>query len=189
MDTVLIRATPSPLERVDPSDVWRLNAYHNNSGNVAFPFGLFRHLTTESTSVESDWYGARLPEPEEVNDRYSMYVLPMANDFGGHFTSEMARMTRFIEQLTIPVAVVGIGGAFAIDDPFDAPKPFDGVAKDFINAVLERSSLIGLRGEITGRYLESLGYTAEQHFRVIGDPTLYNLGPTLQTGPSNTAPI
>jgi len=183
MDSILLRATPSPLEHVDPSEVWRLNAYHNNSGNVAFPYGLFRHLTTETTTVESDWYGARLPEPEEVNDRYSMYILPMANDFGGHFKGEMARMTAFIERLTIPVVVVGIGGAFAIDDPFDTPKPFDGVAKDFIDAVLERSSLIGLRGEITGRYLESLGYTAEKHFRVIGDPTLYNVGPELRIRP------
>lgn len=183
MDSILIRATPSPLEHVDPSDVWRLNAYHNNSGNVAFPFGLFRHLTTETTSVESDWYGARLPDPQEVNDRYSMYVLPMANDFGGHFNAEMARMTRFIRQLTIPVVVVGIGGAFRIDDPFDEPKHFDGVVKDFVDAVLERSSLLGLRGEITGRYLESLGYREEEHFRVIGDPTLYNLGPELRIRP------
>lgn len=188
MDSILIRATPSPLERVEPSDVWRLNAYHNNSGNVAFPYGLFRHLTTESTSVESDWYGARLPEPEEVNDRYSMYVLPMANDFGGHFKGEMARMTAFIKKLTIPVVVVGIGGAFAIDDRFDEPKPFDGVVRDFVSAVLDRSSLIGLRGEITGRYLESLGYKADQHFRVIGDPTLYNLGSVLSIKPFEYTP-
>ncbi|HJG81335.1 MAG TPA: polysaccharide pyruvyl transferase family protein [Brevibacterium senegalense] len=185
---ILIRATPSPLDDVDPGEAWRLNAFHNNSGNVAFPFGLFRNLMSDTTAVDSDWYGARLPEPEEVNEQYDAYILPMANDFGGHFKGEMTRMTRFIERLTIPVVVVGIGGAFALDDTFDSPKPFDSVAKRFVEAVLERSSLIGLRGEITGRYLESLGFTEDRHFRVIGDPTLYNLGRELSIRPFEYRP-
>lgn len=188
MADILIRATPSPLEAVGPSDIWKLNAYHNNSGNVAFPFGLFRHLTTGDRNVVSDWYGARLPEPEEVNERFDMYVLPMANDFGGHFAGEMLRMAKFIEKLKIPVVIVGIGGAFGIDDSFDSPKPFDDTARRFINAVLERSSKIGLRGEITGRYLTSLGYKEDRDFQVIGDPTLYNLGSTLKIKPFSYHP-
>lgn len=173
---VLVRSTPAPHDVVTPWEAWELNAFHNNTGNVAFPFGIFRNLTLESRTVQSDWYGARLPSPEEVNEKYSMYILPMANDFGGHFAAEMRRMTRFIKKLTIPVVVVGIGGAFSIEEKFEQPFSFDNTVKEFLKAVLERSSSVGLRGAITGRYLRSLGFKEGSDFHVIGDPTLYDLG-------------
>ena len=139
MKDILIRSVPSPLEMVTPRQAWELNAYHNNSGNVAFPFGLIRNLTTDSRAVVADWYGAKLPSAEEVNEKYDMYILPMANDFSGS-------------------------------------RPFDKTSREFIDAVLERSSKLGLRGEITGEYLKALGYVEGSHYEVIGDATLYNLG-------------
>jgi hypothetical protein len=180
MKDILIRAVPSPLEAISPKDAWKLNAYHNNSGNVAFPFGLFRNLTTKDVNVVSDWYGNKLPDPDFVNENYSMYILPMANDFGGHFANEMKRITKFIKQLKIPVVVVGIGGAFSANPDFSGTRPFDKVTRDFVDAVLERSSRLGLRGEITGQYLKALGYKEGEHYQVIGDPTLYNLGSQLK---------
>lgn len=178
---ILIHATPSPLDTYTPEEVWMQNLVHNNMGNVAFPFGLFRNLTMEDTTVVSDWYGKKLPSPEEVNANYEAYILPMANDFGGHFVKEMVALTEFINKLTIPVVVVGIGGAFSDDNPsFDKPRSYDEVSKNFINAVLNHSDKLGLRGEITGRYLESLGYIEGKHFQVIGDPTLYNFGSNLK---------
>ena len=176
MKDILIRSVPSPLEMVTPRQAWELNAYHNNSGNVAFPFGLIRNLTTDSRAVVADWYGAKLPSAEEVNEKYDMYILPMANDFGGHFANEMKKITKFIKQLKIPVVVVGIGGAFAEKPDFSGSRPFDKTSREFIDAVLERSSKLGLRGEITGEYLKALGYVEGSHYEVIGDPTLYNLG-------------
>lgn len=176
MKPALVRSTPAPHDEVTPREAWELNAFHNNTGNVAFPFGIFRNLTLESRAVESDWYGARLPSPEEVNERYSAYILPMANDLGGHFAGEMRRMTRFIKKLKIPVVVVGIGGAFSIDEKFDQSFSFDNTVKEFLKAVLERSSSVGLRGAITGRYLRSLGFKEGSDYHVIGDPTLYDLG-------------
>ncbi|WP_210604470.1 polysaccharide pyruvyl transferase family protein [Brevibacterium oceani] len=156
-----------------------MNAFHNNTGNVAFPYGIFRNLSGEQTQVESDWYGARLPDADAVNENYSMYILPMANDMGAHFAGEMRRLTSFIKQLEIPVVVIGIGGAFSIDEKFDSSFTFDRTVKDFIKAVLDRSASVGLRGEISGRYLKHLGFQEGRHFEVIGDPTLYDLGPEL----------
>lgn len=180
---ILIRSTPSPLDEFSIVDAWKYNLLHNNSGNVAFPYGLIRNLTTLDTDVISDWYGHHLPEPEVVNEEYAMYVLPMANDIGSHFVGEMRRLTSYIAKLTIPVVVVGIGGAFASDDQFDRPKSYDTVVKNFVDEVLKRSNTIGLRGRITGRYMESLGYVEGEHFTVIGDPTLYDRGRRLDIKP------
>lgn len=180
MKDILIRSVPSPLEKVTPRQAWELNAYHNNSGNVAFPYGLIRNLTTDNRAVVADWYGAKLPSPEEVNEQYDMYILPMANDFGGHFANEMKKITKFIKQLKIPVVVVGIGGAFSEKPDFSGTRPFDKTSREFINTVLDKSSKLGLRGEITGDYLKALGYVEGSHFEVIGDPTLYNLGSDLK---------
>lgn len=181
--SVLVHGTPSPLESIAVSEYWKGNLLHNNSGNVAFPYGIFRNLTSPTQEVISDWYGARLPPAEEVNERYSMYVMPMANDFGAHFSNEMKRLTAYIKKLKIPVVVVGIGGAFSENDCFDVPKPFDRTVQAFLDAVLDRSSLIGLRGAVSARYLESLGYTEGRHFEVIGDPTLFNVGRNLSIRP------
>lgn len=183
MKEILIRGTPSPLENVSPREAWETNAYHNNSGNVAFPYGLIRNLTTEDTAVQSDWYGHKLPLPEEVNERFSMYIMPMANDFGSHFAAEMRRITKFVEQLKIPVVVVGIGGAFSSRPDFSGTRPYDGTVKKFMSAILERSATVGLRGEITAQYLDALGFRRGSHYEVIGDPTLYNLGSRLKIRP------
>lgn len=177
---ILIRGAPSPLDRVSPREAWETNAYHNNSGNVAFPYGLIRNLTTDEVAVHSDWYGVKLPPPEEVNERFGMYILPMANDFGSHFAKEMAGMTKYIKQLRIPVVVVGIGGAFSATPDFSGVRSYDRVVKEFLSAVLDRSATIGLRGTITADYLLALGYKEGSHFRVIGDPTLYNRGSNLR---------
>lgn len=181
--SILIRATPSPLDKFTVAEAWKFNLIHNNSGNVAFPYGLIRNLTSSNVKVDSDWYGHRLPSPDEVNERYSHYILPMANDLGQHFESEMKRLTSYISKLKIPVVVVGIGGAFGTSDKFDTPKPFDSTVKRFFNEVLERSQTVGLRGHITARYMESLGFKEGSHFRVIGDPTLYNRGRDLYIKP------
>src|SRR5699024_6772965 len=168
MNRILVRSTPSPAETVTPREAWELNAFHNNTGNVAFPYGLFRNLATEDSDVDSDWYGSRLPLTETINEKYTHYILPMANDMGGHFAGEMRKMTAFIKQLRIPVVLIGIGGAFAIDEKFNRSFAFDRTVKEFIQAVLERSATVGLRGEISGKYLKHLGFTEGTDYQVIG---------------------
>ncbi|MDR0913119.1 MAG: polysaccharide pyruvyl transferase family protein [Methanobrevibacter sp.] len=181
MSKILIHSTPSPLDQYSADEIWRLNAIHNNFGNFAFPFSLTRNLTTENTEVVSDWYGKRLPSPDIINSEFESFILPMANDFGHHFIHEMKKLTDLINKLTIPVVVVGIGGAFVDDNPnFSKPRPYDEVSKNFIKAILNHSNIVGVRGKITGKYLESLGFEENEDFQVIGDPTLYNIGRKLK---------
>src|SRR5699024_11303644 len=57
---------------------------------------------------------------------------------------------------------------------------FDKEVKDFINAVLERSNIIGVRGQITADYLNYLGFTEGVDHTVIGCPSMYTFGRDLK---------
>ncbi|MCI4170884.1 polysaccharide pyruvyl transferase family protein, partial [Bacillus spizizenii] len=74
---------------------------------------------------------------------------------------------------TLPVVVIGVG----LRAPF-APKlnegfPIDQDVKAFVSAVLERSNMIGVRVEITAKYLSRLGFREGIDHTVIGCPSMY----------------
>src|SRR5699024_7137094 len=48
-----------------------------------------------------------------------------------------------------------------------------------VRAILEKSSIIGVRGEITAEYLKQKGFRPEKDFTVIGCPSLYMFGDAL----------
>ena len=53
---------------------------------------------------------------------------------------------------------------------------FNQTAKNFIDAVLQKSKIIGIRGEYTAKYLEYLGYRRNIDFMIIGCPSMYSFG-------------
>lgn len=63
-----------------------------------------------------------------------------------------------------------LGGDFSVDFKFRDES------KAFVDAVLEKSAIIGVRGEMTARYLESLGYQRERDFTVLGCPSFFTTG-------------
>ena len=46
---------------------------------------------------------------ERANSEFDVFVVPMANAFRADFVDSLDRLTDFIERLTIPVVVVGVG--------------------------------------------------------------------------------
>src|SRR5699024_7164753 len=56
---------------------------------------------------------------------------------------------------------------------------FDDDVRAFVRAVLKKSSIIGVRGKITGDYLKYLGFEPEKDFTVIGCPSMYLYGRNL----------
>lgn len=101
----------------------------------------------------------------------------MANAFRPGFT-EMKSMIPFIKKLKIPCVVTGVGIQMPFDPDFTASYVFDDLVTEFCKAVLDKSATIGVRGELTAKYLEKLGF--KNHIHIIGCPSMYMNGPELK---------
>ena len=156
MGKILIHAGMSPLNRPSMDRVFREHLFTTNSGNLLFQYGAYRTMMTESAECEC-------------------VVLPMANNFRVGFNL-MGNLTAFVRRLKIPCVVMGVG--LQADSAADIQQgfPFDDSTRAFVDAVLDHSALLGLRGKLTGEYLKKLGYSPERHFTVIGCPSMYSRG-------------
>lgn len=171
---IYIRAGMSPLEPVSVGDAVQKNMFGANTGNLIFQYSVFRTLMCRDTEFD-----ARLIMPvynapggvEALDEACDCAVFPLANAFRMGF--DLKPMTDMIRRLSIPCMVIGCGVQAADIDEIRRGFPFDEDVKAFVNAVLDKSALIGVRGELTGYYLESLGYVPERHFSVIGCPSMF----------------
>ncbi|WP_234389132.1 polysaccharide pyruvyl transferase family protein [Streptomyces sp. AS58] len=113
----------------------------------------------------------------EINEQYDVFVVPLANAFRPQFQASLDRLSTLIEQLTIPVVVFGVGAQTTDDYATDRLGPLADSVKRFASAVLERSASIGVRGELTARYLTGLGVPADR-VDIIGCPSMFLHGDT-----------
>ena len=178
MRKILIHAGLSPLDRPPMDRVFRERLFTTNSGNLLFQYTAYRTLMTEDVQFTTRFLDrGDLPDEfiEQVNSEFDCVVLPMANNFRPGYNL-LPRLTAFIRRLKIPCVVMGIGlqadSASEIANGF----PFDGNVREFVDAILDHSATLGLRGELTAQYLEKLGYLPERHFTVIGCPSMYSRG-------------
>ena len=186
MKKYLIRAGFDPLDgrRVDPDIcIWKPYV-GGNSGNLMFAYGVMNALQTEDTELgmtEKFRFSDR--EIDAINRNYDAFILPMADAFRGNFIEKLNLLTDAVKKLTIPVVVTGVGLRADYEPDLSAGMPFDGDVKRFIAAVLDKSAKVGLRGEITGDYLKTLGFTPEKDYTPIGCPSLYTYGTGVRTKP------
>lgn len=182
MKKYLIRAGFSPFDNFSPE--YMLNHSRllgNNSGNMLYAYSVWRTLMTEDcTLVPTGYkYAYTDEEIEEINATYSAFIIPLANAFREDFKRELRGLTELIKKLNIPVYVIGVGINFPYEPDFDKHYSFDEAVKDFVKAVLKKSALIGVRGELTAKYLEGLGFKYDKHFTPIGCPSMYTFGEQL----------
>ena len=181
MDKILFHAGLSPLDQPSMASVFYNSLFTTNSGNLLFQYGAYRALMTEGARIEAMFFdnpkNQTAANAERVNGEFDCAVLPMANNFRASY--RLNQVTRFIRRLKIPCVVMGVGlqarDASLIAEGF----PFDGDVRDFVSAVLDRSAMLGLRGEMTADYLKKLGFIPERHFTVIGCPSMYSRGANL----------
>lgn len=142
---------------------------------------------TEDTILDVDYFGAEKGytdrEVSRINEEYDAYICPLADAFRDDFEEKLRKITSFIEKLTIPCYVVGVGLRAPYEPEIGAPRPFDDAVKEFVKAVLNKSSTIGVRGEITGEYLIYLGFKEDVDYVAIGCPSLYTFGGNLPQRP------
>lgn len=171
---ILMRANMYPENAFSPLEVISKDKVGTNIGNMLFPYSITRWLYKDNEKIEIesciDWHNKTA---KEINDNYDMLLLPFANAFRSDFISTINHWTALIKQLTIPCIVIGIGLQAKIDSGFELP--FNKDVYDFCSAVLEKSNSIGVRGEITRKYLIHIGIPADKVV-TIGCPSMYMNG-------------
>lgn len=178
MKKILVRAHMSPFDNLNAGEVLSRDGIGTNSGNMLFANSVIRTLMTEDTQVDTLNTGTELSEEKVdfINSEYDCVVMPFANAFRGPFQKEMRELTRFIKRLKIPCIINGIGNSYFLKGGIKDKSPYDDTVKEFIKAVLEKSAVIGTRGEVTSAYLSRLGFKEESEHRVIGCPSMFWYG-------------
>lgn len=183
---LLIRSGIAPYETYSPVRTFVEKPYGNNVGNLVYAYGVFRALTTDPEVMhDADHYRVEMGQMTDadidyINETYAAYIIPLANAFRESFENRLLNMAAFIRKLKIPAVIVGAGISTPLEYDHGAMPAFANASRAFIDAVLEKSALVGLRGERTAEYLKLLGYTAERDYTVIGCPSVYCLGDTLR---------
>ncbi len=175
MKHILIRSGKSPHRVASPAEFLHQDLIGTNTGNLLFSDSVHKMLTVPDTTVTSNGIRTDI-SPEraaEINERYDVFVVPLANAFRPTFHASLDRLTTLIEQLTIPVVVVGVGAQVGEDYETGSLAPMDDSVRRFASAVLDRSASIGVRGELTARYLKGLGFADVD---VIGCPSMFLYG-------------
>lgn len=182
MRRILMRAAMLPLENLDTFQILTEDKFGTNAGNMFFPYSLSRTLMTDET-VELDCITTTRPKSSEIireiNETYDCFLIPLANAFRVSFQNELERMTDLIKRLKIPCIVVGVGLQDKVSAKGNASYAFDEQAKNFVKAVLDKSAIMGVRGEITANYLKHLGFREETDYTIIGCPSMFTFGSKL----------
>jgi len=183
MKNILVRAAASPFEPRGAGYAIKNDAIWGNTGNLLFPHSVCKLLMTEDDTVVATIRTGRgkpytAGEIAAINEKYDMFVIPLANAFRENF-AEFGSLTPMVEALKIPCVVVGAGLQAPVNAKTTDHYPFDGDVKRFVKAVLDKSAMLGLRGEMTADYLARLGFRAEKDFTVIGCPSMYLYGGAL----------
>ncbi|MGW1060333.1 polysaccharide pyruvyl transferase family protein [Micromonospora rubida] len=174
---ILLRAKKGPFDVYSPEETFERNWIGDNTGNLVFSHAAHKILRTSTAQITSSEFRANPREADEINERYDVFVVPLANAFRRSYASRLGTMTRLIERLKIPVVVVGVGVQTDVNGDREYLRPIDDTVKAFTKAVLDRSHSIGVRGEITEGYLRSLGFSAVD---VIGCPSMFLHGDSLR---------
>ena len=176
MRRILLREPKDPFEVVSAERTLEANLIGDNSGNLLFLEAAHKILATSDATVTPDRFGAHRLGADRINERFDVYVVPLANAFRPSFEANLVALTRVIERLRIPVVVLGVGAQGTVG--YDAARlaPIEASVRAFMTAVLDRSPSVGVRGEFTHDYLRGLGF---RDVEVIGCPSMFVAGDRL----------
>ena len=182
MKRYLIRASFDPCVFYNAYEFILKGHAGMNSGNLMFAYGVMNVLTTEEVVFETTYKHLWSDkDAEEINEKYDGFILPMADAFRDDYVNDLDEYTKLIRKLKIPVIVIGIGLRAKYNEDPTEKHWFDTNVYNFVKEVLNHSSIIGLRGRNTGKYLSKLGFIEDRDFTPIGCPSLYTYGMNVHT--------
>ena len=177
MKRILVRAGFNPADDISVCDVVSKNLIRGNSGNMIFANSVMRALMVDDdVEIGVDYCRMSNLDAEWINEKYDCYVIPLADIFRLNGNVELERLTRLVKALKIPCIIVGAGVRAETYELMKTKREFDPYVKKLCDAVLEKSAIIGIRGELTGEYLTRFGYKEGKEFTVIGCPSMYTFG-------------
>ena len=177
MTRILFRAPSDPFAVHSVATTIERNLIATNAGNLVFLDAAWKLLSAPGVEITADRLAVGPADADRINERYDVYVIALANAFRNSYEPALARMTQLLRRLRIPVVVLGVGAQGTVDYDFGAIKPIERTVRAFMDAVLDRSPSIGVRGEGTRHYLEGLGY---HDVDVIGCPSMFMWGDALR---------
>jgi hypothetical protein len=164
-----MRLGKTPFDVYDGFDTLDWNTIGGNSGNLLFGAASHKLFSTKDTTVDANRYIINKSMVGRVNSEYDGFILPLANAFRPSFEDELLRTAEFIEGLKIPFLMLSGGAQLPLDRDPSALRKIEPTIKRFARAVLNKSSSLSVRGEITADYLRSLGFN---DVIVVGCPSL-----------------
>ena len=179
MKRILLHAGIHPYKESNEKN-YDINKLENelgyNSGNLVFARAVFDHLNIDSVDIDIDRYrfGQKYGDDEfidYVNNNYDCCVLPAANWLSIYFYKILPNFTYVIRRLKIPVIVIGLGAQIPKNTDINLVKTIKKEASDFLAAINNKNTIVGLRGEKTAEIFEQLGF---HNYVVTGCPSGYS---------------
>ena len=156
-----------------------------NPGDMAYGYAVANAVATHPgvdfrmTGYYRRKNGFSPSEVAEINETCNAFVCPLADMFSDNWAWYVRVLADLVKELRIPCVVPCVGARSLPDGTRADDMPWAGDVRRFVGAVLDKSAVLGIRGETTARFLEGLGFVRDRHFEVLGCPTLYMFGERL----------
>ena len=177
MTRMLFRSGKDPFTPVVAESTLTQDVFNSNSGNYLFQHAIWKAVATPGTEIVSNGTLSEREAPKSgdaarINEEFDSFVIPLANAFRPEFAHRLDNLTSLLNDITIPVTVIGVGAQASVSMGTDEMAGMDDTVKAFVGAVLDRSASIGVRGEFTKAYLTGLGFP-DDSVDIIGCPSLF----------------
>lgn len=171
MKNILFRSKTTPFDIYDPFTFIEYDKCSSNLGNLLYQHSVYKHLSTENQNIVINNNSVNTKKVDFINQNYDHFVIPLANAFRPSYAKSLDKLTNFLKGIKIPITVVGIGAQTDHTGNFDNLKSIDNNVREFLSVVLDKGESIGVRGQLTKQYIESLGFKDQAD--VIGCPSLF----------------
>ena len=187
---ILIRSGVTPFAQTTYEQILTQNILGSNLGNLLYAASIYKSLYTDKIKSFIPIYfknGQIISNKEisRINNTCKYFIIPLADAIRKDFIPKLDIMTDLIKSLKIPCYIIGMGIRAPYNTDGSLSYSFDETVKRFISAVLDKSSTVGVRGQITAEYLSHLGFKIDNHISIIGCPSMYFFGDKLKVRDTN----